>query len=566
MEALGAMNIFTDIFGIFRQRGLVSRIQDGRPLIGFALLALLFSVIGAGLYGFAMGIGLGLETALKDAAKLGLIALLGVGFAMPIFWVAYRLLGREERPAQVAMVPLTLVVSVAIILAVMAPVVFLLSVLIGFSQEAVYVHVIIIDVAILVGVYLAGTLIYHSFAERHRLVVPNVVGFLLFAVILVVLAIFFGPYLEPYAGFSVGMDRLKDGLGIGVAQKVEQALWAANSAERIAYRFQATNANGDLTQDYTVVRVGEDALIKIHLRAVPHESIQQGKSIWVLDGFYYTDFEGGRVDQVAREQVSQIVDLALPPVVFDLPPAFDQATWRAHDSQGIYTAMGTTTSGEQVTLLMGARMGRLSSLRLGRAESGLNAEIWVSDIVPAEIGRNDLERSLNRAIVLGSVDQTDASMQNYVQETTFFVARYPRYWLPGIWDPVERQVVFEDRCPQSNGCASMRVRVYDLVAGKGPEEYGRDLAAGLRVQPEVRNMRSASGSIGAETVGIVEYDVDLPVQGRIETTHHLEVIFVGEAYRYHMDFSAGEARFEAYRDLFERMGEGFVYLRASWRE
>ena len=46
------------------------------------------------------------------------------------------------------------------------------------------------------GLYLAGTLVFHGFTvERSRLVVPNVVSFLMLAVILVVLALFFSPFL-----------------------------------------------------------------------------------------------------------------------------------------------------------------------------------------------------------------------------------------------------------------------------------------------------------------------------------------------------------------------------------
>ena len=75
-------------------------------------------------------------------------------------------------------VPLTLVVTVAVVLAVTAPVVFLLSVLAGFSPQAIYIHIVIVDVALLVGIYVAGTLVFHAFlAERSRLIVPNVVGF-----------------------------------------------------------------------------------------------------------------------------------------------------------------------------------------------------------------------------------------------------------------------------------------------------------------------------------------------------------------------------------------------------
>jgi len=98
------MNIFSALFGIFRQRGLVLTLREGRSLGGFALSAILLSSVGGVLYGFAMGIGFGPGTALKDAIKLGLIATLGLLFAFPVFWLAYRLLGREERPAHVAAV------------------------------------------------------------------------------------------------------------------------------------------------------------------------------------------------------------------------------------------------------------------------------------------------------------------------------------------------------------------------------------------------------------------------------------------------------------------------------
>src|SRR6476646_3924704 len=126
METVATMNTFAALFGIFRQRGLVTTLKEGRPLGGFALAAIGVSILGGLLYGFAMGIGLGLETALKDAAKVGLIIALGLLMALPIFWLAYRLLGREERPAQVAAIPLTFVATGSVALAVSAPIVFLL--------------------------------------------------------------------------------------------------------------------------------------------------------------------------------------------------------------------------------------------------------------------------------------------------------------------------------------------------------------------------------------------------------------------------------------------------------
>ncbi len=261
-ETKSGINILAALFGIFRQRGLVTTIKEGRSLAGFTLAGIVFSIIGGVLYGFAMGVGLGIDTAVKDAIKVGVIVTLGLLLSIPIFWVAYRLLGREERPAQVAAVPLTLVTTVAIILAITAPIVFMLSILAGFSPEAVYIHIVIVDLALLVGLYLAGTLVYHSFSDHKRLVIPNVVGFLMMAVIMVVLMSFLGPFLALRPTFSVGTDRLKDGLGIGVAEKVNQALAAATSADRVTYRFQTTNDNGDLVRDYTVTRVGNDCLIE----------------------------------------------------------------------------------------------------------------------------------------------------------------------------------------------------------------------------------------------------------------------------------------------------------------
>ena len=120
------MRILSDLFGIFRQRGLVTSLKEGRRITGFALAAVVVTLVGGGLYGFAMGIGLGIDTAVRDAIKVGLIAVLTLLLSIPIFWVAYRLLGREERLAHVAAVPLTLVATVTLILALTSPVVFML--------------------------------------------------------------------------------------------------------------------------------------------------------------------------------------------------------------------------------------------------------------------------------------------------------------------------------------------------------------------------------------------------------------------------------------------------------
>ena len=368
------MNIFNDLFGIFRQRGLVTKVKEGHSLTGFILGALLFSAISGVLYGFSMGIGLGLETAIKDAIKVGLVVTLGALFAIPVFWVAYRLLGREEPTAQVTSVPLTLIATTAVLLVVTAPVVFMLSILAGFSPDAVYIHIVIVDVALLVGLYLSGTLIYHGFTDHRRLVVPNVVGFLIMFVILVVLISFLAPFLAPSSSFSVGTDRLKDRLGIGVQPKATDALAAAMSADQVSYRFQTTNENSDLTRDFSITRLGENYLIEVLSYNVSGEASQVDKKIWVLDEKIYTDFSQGRVTEVSGEDLKNFLEPALPPTVFTLPDEFATANWRALDTTSGYTITGISTTQEQVVLTLERAAGRLTALTLGNASRGVHAE------------------------------------------------------------------------------------------------------------------------------------------------------------------------------------------------
>jgi hypothetical protein len=563
MEAMATMNILAQLFGIFRQQGLVTSLKEGRRLTGFVLAAVVLSIAGCGLYGFAMGIGLGIDTAVKDAIKLALIAALTLLLAVPIFWVAYRLLGREERAAQVTAVPLTLVATVALILALTAPVVFMLSILAGFSPEAIYIHIVIVDLALLVGLYLAGMLIYHGFAEAKGLIIPNVIGFLMMAVILVVLLSFLGPFLEIRPSFSVGTDRLKDGLGIGVAARANQALAAAAQADRVTYRYQTTNENGDLVRDYGVTRVGNDYLIEVDLHAVPGETFQTKRRIWVLDGQYYTDFEAGRVSPTTQDKLAGFLSSALPPAVFRLPPEFATASWRAFERDGQYTATGTTPSQAQATLVMDAGTGRLSGLTLGRAERGVHAEVRVADLTAASLDRAGLESKLNQAIVVGDVDRSDAAMLDYVQDEAFFVVRYPRTWRSGSWNAAQRQVEFTIDCGAKEGCPVLTARTYDLAEGKGAQQYAEDLGHSLGLQAEYRQIAVSTQSIGGETVGVVEYLFDRTVKGQIETTHHVEYIYAGQLSRYHLDFSAPEAQFEGNRGLFEEMAGQFTYLRRS---
>ncbi|MEJ2570111.1 MAG: hypothetical protein P8Y98_06185 [Anaerolineales bacterium] len=554
------MNVLKSLFGIFRQRGLVSTIKEGRSLKGFILAAFLFSLFGGAVYGFAMGIGIGTDTALKDAFKVALIVAFGLLLSVPIFWVTFRLLGREEKPSQVTAIPLTLIVTVAMIMLVTAPIVLMLSVLVGYDPNAVYIHIVILDMAALVGLYLVGTLLANSFAEPRQLIMPNVIGFLLMTVILVVLISFLAPCLSPRATFSVGTDRFMDGLGIGVAEKADHALLAAKSASRVNYQYQTTNDNGDLVRDYTVTRVGDDYHLEVHLHAVPGEPIRSESNIWVIDGNYYTDYDNGRVNKVSREDLTSVLDSALPEAAFSLPAELQAASWRAYERQGRYTATGTGQALDRVVIEMDADSGRLVSLTLGRAERSLHAEVRVRDFQAAAVDRATLLASLNQAIVLGSVDRTNAAMIDYVQDETFFVVRYPREWSAGVWNQDLRRVGLSAVCREDQSCPELTVSVYDLAEGKGARQYAEDLSDDLSLQPEYRAIAYTTRRINGRDVGVVEFLYDRTVKGELETESHIEFIFVGQDFQYHLDFAAPETDYNRYRDLFAEMAGLFTYL------
>ena len=202
-------------------------------------------------------------------------------------------------------------------------------------------------------------------------------------------------------------------------------------------------------------------------------------------------------------------------------------------------------------------------MTLGSAERGLHVETRVGEIGPAELDRAAMEASLNQAIVVGDVDSSDASMNDYVQGEAFFVVRYPRTWRPGSWSTSQRKVSFTTACGRAEGCPDFTVSTYDLEERKGPRQYAEDLGRSLGLQPEYREIRVSTVTINGQTVGLVEYLFDQTVKGELKTTHHIEYIFEGQESRYHLDFTAPEAQFETNRDLFEEFTELFRYLNSS---
>ncbi len=413
------MNIFKALFGIFKKGGLVATIKKKESIKGFAISALLTAIMGSILYGFSMGIGNGLDTAIKDSIKVTLITLMVIIFSIPVFWISFRLLGREESMGHVNAVPLTMLSTVTLILAISSPVVFLLSVLVTSSSSAIYIHIIIINLAIFVGLYITGMLIYNTFKEHKRLVTPAIISISMMGVILVVGILFFSPFLRPNNSFSEGTDLLKDGIGIDVDTKAVNSLNSAAEAESLTYQYLRTNDNGDTIQDYYVTRVGKDFLIEVNIHTVLGEDEHHNSMIWVLDGETFTDFENNTVNYATDTEVLGYLTASSPQEIFVLPPEFESANWRGDRNNNSYTAIATTANLEKATMVMD-KNGRLSSFIIGSGEDSAHSKIEITNIVSANLTKEEIKKSLDEAIKKGSFigvqDQVDRSLSKATSE------------------------------------------------------------------------------------------------------------------------------------------------------
>jgi hypothetical protein len=406
-------------------------------------------------------------------------------------------------------------------------------------------------------------LIYHGLPDQTKLIVPNIVGFAMLGMILIVLVLFFGPFLKPSTTFSVGTDRVQDGLGIGVRDKVDNALQAAAAGEHQTYHYLVTNANGDIERDYTVTRVGDDYHIAVQVHTEEGDPALFESNGWLIDGVFYMD-SLGKVVQASEQQRESILGQSIPSAVFQLPDEILAGNWRAISSRLSYTATGTSPSLEKAIVVIHPETGRLQEIWIGSAESGLHAEIRVNDIAQAEVDRDDLVAGLKRAKVLGDVDRSDAAMQDYVQKEAFFVLRYPRDWNARRWDPELKKIEFSSSCGSEIGCPELEVSVYEIEEGAGSLEAAEDLVESLDMQPQYREIRSITQTIADKPVNAIAYTSDRTVKGEIETARHIEYIFMGEESRYHLNFSSPESTFAEYIALFEHMASMFVYLEEDW--
>lgn len=203
------MNPLGDVFGIFQQRGLVEKVKKEQGLGAFLVAGFVLLVVFGAIYGFAMGISVDKSTAIKDAIKMSLVYLLAFGISFPAFLMTSRLVGFKESVAQLACLFMSLFLISATVLAIAAPIVFFYGLMIRNPQQLYFIHIILIDVAVLLGISVMGTALYYSVdIEKSRLALPVGMGVLFVVLAALVLALFFQPFFYSSKTFCVGWDRL----------------------------------------------------------------------------------------------------------------------------------------------------------------------------------------------------------------------------------------------------------------------------------------------------------------------------------------------------------------------
>ncbi len=477
------MNVFEAMFGIFRGKGLASSLSEGRSVLGFWLGGLVLTALAGAVYGIAMGIGIDSGTGIKDAVKVAAILLMSYFLSLPVFFLAYRLLGRGEGFGQIAAVALAGVLATAVVMAVASPVIFLYGVASGSSAGLLYIHVALMDVAALLGVFILGNLVYRAFPEdKQGLVVPNAVGVIMMALVAVVSISFFRPFLEPLSSFSVGTDRLKDSLGIGVADKVQKALNLAAQSNRMEYRYQLVRAETSSERDITVVRVGDNYHLSVHRLARPGQPIVTDRMVMVLNSKTYSDFSG-QMREAPRDEVSDFLEDSLPPKVFDHIEGIEyRARIEDKEGRGYYMARGIN-KGLEVKVFLALEDERLQEINMEELGPSGSSRLVVSSVTSVFLPGDSLNSALAREVssiqntsdprlraswgaqaAAAFLEKPSSEDFPYISSAEYFVVSYPRGWSVRPWDPGRRNVTFSE-CPEAN-CARMVVEVGGLEGAR----------------------------------------------------------------------------------------------------
>jgi len=573
------VNVFGALFGIFRDGGLVETLREGRPLKGFLVVGTLLVTICGALYGGAMGIGVDIDTAAKDAVKVAATLSLAYLLALPVFLLGYRLLGRQEAAGPIAATVLSGVLSSSLLMGVAAPVMFFYGLSAGGRSDLLYVHVALIDVAALLGVFIMGNLAYRAFTDdRQRLIIPNVAGVIMMGLTVAVAVSFFQPFLRPAPTFSSGTDRLLDSLGIGVPDRVARALRAAALTDRIEYRVQVRQPERGSEADVSVIRAGDNYQLTVRRFSKAGQAPVSDKRIWILDGKTYNDF-GGQAVEAKADEVKDILDMALPGAAFALTDA-QQLPFRARAEEsavGIATYASARTGDREIEVRISPQGQTVSFSDRSPDNPNLVGRL-VSDVRATNLTGATLQSSLANAMevirdpndpkfrqawetqmVVASLERPDPNYFDYLNSGEYVALRYPRGWIQRPWDVAQRSVTFQE-CPEA-ACARMALQVSALDRNKRLDEVLFEQRNSLSAQTSNRDINVRIETYRGAQVGVVEYVRDYFEGGSLRSDRTLSYWYFGRVARYNLTATAPAANFDKVRPIFASVGQNLDYLR-----
>lgn len=187
----------------------------GETRARFLAAALPGILIGGALYGLAMGLGVGPDSTWRTPIKIALILFGTYAIALPPTRLALALFGVRTRPWALAAIGAAGFLTAALILAMASPLVFLYA--LTQTPGGDLVQLVAVLLAILLGLTTMGIGIRRAAdgAEAaERLILPVAVAALFIAMGVYQLQIFFAPYTEETTYFSVGVERLRQNLGL----------------------------------------------------------------------------------------------------------------------------------------------------------------------------------------------------------------------------------------------------------------------------------------------------------------------------------------------------------------
>lgn len=205
------MNIVKGLFYMGQDKGkiIADCIKRKRDAVLFIFSGTIVMAVCCGLYGYAMGIGASPLSAWRDALKVAMIFVISFLISLPPCLLIFKLANLRLQIRIVTVGLFSGFFMTSLVLGISAPFSFLYGLV--WNTGGRIVHIVLIDLAIIIGMYIMGTVFYHAVTEeKQALVLPLVLTFLFMLLAVYLLIQFFSPYFTDTSYFCEGIKRLQE--------------------------------------------------------------------------------------------------------------------------------------------------------------------------------------------------------------------------------------------------------------------------------------------------------------------------------------------------------------------